>query len=327
MALSDFLNKISPYVTYNPVEALYNKAKGTRFDIPAQVSALGEIFNRGLQTATPTAYAQQITTPTTQPKTRDILSTGATTSNLGNIIGGDFGAAQGAVGASGATVNVEDIVKKLDAQADRAANELISMAAGNRDFAIRQLDAEHQVALGTGDVERAAFLEKVSDKLEQKIGTIAYDYERDIGRLEENKKTALERLAAAEKATRAEAEREAGRSREEQEVSLSQRGLLTAPRELAQGLATRDIGQLEEDINAKFEAFNRAVTEQRQDITRTAERGEQDITTTARRGAGAAQTAYTFGKEAAERQYEQARREAELERQRAKQLSAAYAIG
>ena len=306
-----------------------------RFDIGAQINALGEISKgrlgipedfslRGILKApdlggvTPTASAADTGDIGVQQPTTDTSGLGG---NIEGIIGGDFGD-----GAGDGGFDIGGFISELDAQADRAADELISIASGNRDFAIRQLDAEHKVALGNNDQERAAFLEKVADKLEQKIGTIAYDFDRDIGRLAENKERALFRLGEEEKAIRGGLTRQAESGRELQEVSLSERGLLSAPRERAIGLATKDVGELESEINAKFEAFERAVSEQEQDITRTAERGVQDVTTGARRQAGAGQRAFEFGKEAAEKQFDAERRRAELERERAKRLSAGLAI-
>jgi hypothetical protein len=329
MALSDFFNKIveNPYITYNPVEDIASRLKGTRFDIPAQISALGEIFSRGVSTGTPTTYAAtpQVVSPTAAQDERTVGTPTTTSGNLGSVIGGDFGTTSGA-GTTGSSYDIDKIISEIDAQADRAADELIGLAQGNKDFAIRQLDSEHQIALGTGDAERAAFLEKVANKLEEKIGTIAYDYERDIGRLEENRQTALTRLREEAAATRGEAEREAERQRRSQEESLSERGMLSAPRERAIGLAGREVGELETEINAKFNAFERAIKEREEDIERTATRGREDVTTGARRTAGAAERTYTFGKEAAEKEFERQRREIELERERQKRLAAGYAI-
>ncbi len=82
----------------------------------------------------------------------------------------------------------------LDKSVDDYINQLISQSQGDRDFIIKQLEANYDLALGTDDNARADFLEKVADKLEERIGTIAFDFERGVERTTEDKNEALRRL-------------------------------------------------------------------------------------------------------------------------------------
>ena len=208
-------------------------------------------------------------------------------------------------------------------QANRWADDLLSDAQGDKDFAIRKLDAYHKVALGQNDAERAKFLEEVSDKLEERIGTIPYDYKRGITRLEENKQRALERLAKDETELRRQFGVETTAARRGQGEALSQRGLLTGPRLKTVGLGGEEVGRLEDEIAARFATLERSVTEPKEDITREALRTREDLAKTARRGGLEVEREFKFGTEEQERLLEQRRKA--IERQREERLDLAEA--
>lgn len=219
-------------------------------------------------------------------------------------------------------------------------DDLKKQANGDADFMISQLTADHQLALGTNDIKRAEFLESVADSLESEIGRIPYDYQVGVSRLEEdfgrtkelnerNKKMALDRLAEDEQVWKEEFGDESLLARENQQEDLLKRGILSGTREEAQGLATKDIGNLETGLSRTLQAYDRALGRSRSDIetassdemfdaTRNLTRGKEDYKTIARRGGIDAQNTYKFGTEGVKRQLEA--RLKELERLRAKEL-------
>lgn len=229
------------------------------------------------------------------------------------------------------------------AAADNYVNDLLGQAGGDRDFAIKQLKREHELALGTDDQARAQFLESVADKLEEKIGTIPYDYkvgtertQEDLARTTElvnrNKSQALARLAEDEKVWKQEFSDVSKEARTSQQEQLLQRGILSGTRGEAQGLAGSEVGKLETDLTKQLEAYNRALGRNTQDIEtqagdtlfeaqRGATRTLEDLKTAARRGAVGQQDKLSFGTEAANREFEARRKE--LERLRAQEKAAA----
>lgn len=235
--------------------------------------------------------------------------------------------------------------KEQEQAADAYIGDLLGQARGDYDFAIKQLKREHDLALGTNDSARAAFMERVADKLEENIGRIPYDYDvattrttEDLSRLREvttrNKDIALQRLAQDEATWRENFGREADTARQGQQEELSARGLLQGTRGSAEGLASRDVGRLDTELSSTISAFDRALGRTREDVERqagdtlfegerSATRTQQDLTTAARRGAIDTQDQFRFGSEAAERT--RAAREKELERLRAMEKLAARA--
>jgi hypothetical protein len=229
------------------------------------------------------------------------------------------------------------------AAADRYIEDLIGQAGGDRDFVIRQLKRDHELALGTDDKARAEFLESVADKLEERIGTIPYDYQvgttrttEDLARTEDvtkrNTDRVLSRLAEDEQVWKQEQDRQVKEGRIGQQEGLLKRGILQGTREEAQGLAGEEVGKFETDVSKTLETYNRALGRQREDVTtsaedtlfearRTASRQLSDLKTAARRGATGAQDKLAFGTEAANRQFEARRKE--LERLRAQEKASA----
>lgn len=229
----------------------------------------------------------------------------------------------------------ESQLAAFDKQAEDYINQLIGGAQGDRDLAIRMLTRDHDLAVGSNDVQTAQFLEKVSDKLEEKIGRIPYDYEisstrtsEDLARTTDvtnrNKDLALKRLSEDEAVWREQFGKDTANVRQGQAEDLSQRGLITGKRENARGIASREVGQTEGDITSTLSAYDRALGRQKGDINtqasdilfeanRGAGRTQEDLKTGARRGVIDTQDQFAFGKEAEQRRYEQ--RKQELERQ------------
>lgn len=78
-------------------------------------------------------------------------------------------------------------------------NQLLEIAGGNRDFALKWLQKEYQTALGTNDANRTAFLAKVASKDEETNGRIPYDYEKYTTRQLEDYKTGTEGIDRVKK--------------------------------------------------------------------------------------------------------------------------------
>lgn len=243
---------------------------------------------------------------------------------------------------------LEQLLGVYNEQADAAdnyVNDLLNQAGGDKDFVIKQLKREHELALGTDDQARATFLESVADKLEEKIGTIPYDYQVGTTRTKEdlattttlterNKSQALARLAEDEKVWKDQFQDTSKTSRVSQQEQLLQRGILSGTRGEAQGLAGQEVGKLETDLSNTLSAYERELGRNKQDITTSASdtlaeaqtsatRKLEDLKTAARRGATTAQDTLSFGSEAAQRQYDAKKKE--LERLRAAEKTAAQA--
>lgn len=231
--------------------------------------------------------------------------------------------------------------------ADQYIGQLLGQAQGDKDFAIKQLAREHDLALGTDNVARAQFLEKVASQLESRIGTIPYDYEVGTARTAEDlarttdvantqQKTALDRLSEDEriwKQEKAVSDKEATTNQQE---GLLKRGILSGTREGAQGLAGSEVSKMDTDLQSKLDAYNRALGRTTSDIktetantlftaNREAGRTQEDLTTKARRGATAAEDTFQFGSEAAQRKLDA--QKAELERLKVKEQNYAKMSG
>jgi hypothetical protein len=242
----------------------------------------------------------------------------------------------------------ETQLSALDTSVDNYINDLISEAQGDRDFIVRQLDAQHKLALGTDDVARAQFFEKVADQLETRIGRIPYDYERftkreleDFARgetrLTENKDIALRRLAEDEAVLQRQLQQDVGQERQTQAEQLNARGILSSTREGAQGLAGSEVGRLERDVTARQEALNRAIGRSREetnqtfgrgieDITTSKERNLEDLKTTARREGIDAQQSRDFGVESADRKLSAEKKRLERQRTLDRLMNTSFAL-
>jgi len=291
----------------------------------------GSLFGTGANPKSlfPSSTAAQTSQQQGIPELRDQLARQGdvtTSGDAGGIPIGDTGTFSTDAGS-----DVDRINAQLEAQrqaiidsANRWADDLLKDAQGDKDFAVRQLDAEHKVALGQNDQARAEFLEKVADALEERIGTIPYDYERGITRLAQDKSRALERLARDETEARRQFGVETEQARVGQGESLSQRGLLTGPRDETVGLGAKSVSDLESEIAARFQTLERGINEPRQDIMRTSQRTGEDLKTQARRAGLKTERVYEFGKEAQERELERRRKEIERDREIEKLTAEAF---
>jgi hypothetical protein len=237
----------------------------------------------------------------------------------------------------------------LNAQSDRYINDLIDTAKGDRDFMIAQIKREHEKALGSNDQQTAQFLEKVADKLEERIGRIPYDYEVATTRTTQDMETAtmrttrgrdraLERLSEDEKVWTEQFETDKKRAVQDQAEALLSRGILQAgTRNEAQGLAGSEVKLFDREIANTLSAYQRALgrnrldittsaTDELEDINRSGTRQLDDIKTAARRGAIDQIDSTKFGTESAERQFQKSIKELERQRQRLKEQSGTRAL-
>lgn len=237
---------------------------------------------------------------------------------------------------------------QLDAKVDEYIDDLISQAQGDRAFIAKQLEYAYDQALGTDDKATADFLEKVSSKLEEKIGTIPYDYEKytareledyalKTSRATETKDTALKRLAEDEKALQTGLDATKVIERRDQESELNRRGIIQGTREGASGLAGLFVGEKEADLASRQEALKRAISEQGQDINTTfgqtmetagitKERNIQDLTDEARRSAEKSIYNRDIGLESANRDLEAQIKKLEQQRTLNKLSNPSYAL-
>ncbi len=206
---------------------------------------------------------------------------------------------------------------QLNANDNKYIDQLISEAGGQRDIIIKKLDAEHKLALGNDDVAKAAFLEKVADGVEQRIGRIPYDYERytareleqyamNKGNIQDNTKLALDKLSMDEK--------NLGTQTDE---SLNQRGLLTGqdPNKL-EGLAGSEYDrQVTQPVDMERQGINLSNNQQLASEGFRHTNAMQDLTVDTRRGAQDQENATTFGKDAANSDYETKMKALERQRQ------------
>lgn len=237
---------------------------------------------------------------------------------------------------------------QLDAKVDEYINDLISQAQGDRAFIAKQLEYAYNDALGTDDKARADFLLKVSSALEDKIGTIPYDYEKYTSRELEDyalkssramqtRDTALTRLAEDEKALQTGLDADKVIERRDQEAELNRRGIIQGTRENAQGLAGMNVSTLESNLSERQKALERAVSQQKEDIGTTysqtmedlgttKERNLQDLTDEARRSAAQSQYTYDIGTESANRDLEAQIKKLEEQRTLNKLATTGYAL-
>lgn len=203
-----------------------------------------------------------------------------------------YDAAKAAYESGGPNYNqtYEDILRGLEGDINNYIKELTSIAQGNYDFAAKWIEANYKEALGTDDAKRAEFFKTVANDLEKQIGRIAFDQQTGSYRLTKTRDLALQRLKEDEQVLTRNLTTQRMLDREQQNTSLNARGLMdSGTRENVQGLATRDIGRLEQDYANQFEALARAVGRQGEDINKAYTLGQEDLTTNTRRLAENAQ--------------------------------------
>lgn len=236
---------------------------------------------------------------------------------------------------------------QLSGEVNKYVDELIGMAKGDYDFAAKWIEANYKQALGSDDAGRQAFLKQVSNTLEEKVGRIAFDYETGSYRVNQdatqattrtirNRDLALKRLAEDEELDRRGLLADINEVRETQGASLNERGILSGTREGAQGLAGRQVRDLEQKIGDQLTAFERALGRNEEDITMSAgdqladisllqNRSLDDLATGARRGAQDEQQQRDYNLESAGRIRDQRVLQAEQERRKLQNQTKSYA--
>lgn len=255
-------------------------------------------------------------------------------------------ATQGQYGATG-NAAYDGAFAGIAGEVNKYVDELIQMAKGDYDFAAKWIENNYKLALGTDDSARAQFLKQVANEMESKVGRIAFDYNTGSYRVNQDadlatsrtvrtSETALKRLAEDEELERRGLLRENDQARRSQESELNARGILSSPRNQAEGLAGREVGDLEGQIADRMSSFERLLGRSREDIGLSRddtladislERGRalDDLTTGARRGAVDEQQSRDYNLESAKRELERRQREAEAERRRSMNQARTYA--
>jgi len=229
-------------------------------------------------------------------------------------------------------------------------DSLLAQAGGQKDLAIKQLDAQHKLALGNDDTQTAQFLESVASALENKIGRIPYDYQTYTGRentgyginsgqIGQTRQLALAKLAEDERAQTASINLNQGQQNQSTAESLNSRGLIngSAPTGLNAGAPTTQGlgningigGQIAGNQNQDFanqrtalansiglgqQGANLTANQQQQSLDFSHANTLQDLTTNARRDTQDQQNTYQFGVQGANLDYKA--KQAALERQR-----------
>jgi hypothetical protein len=117
-------------------------------------------------------------------------------------------------------------------------NKLVNQAQGNRDAALKILDAQHKLAVGGNDDATAKFLESVANTDEANQGRIPFDYNRlttrentgygiQSGQIATNRQQALNQLAEDERSGLANIGLQQGQGNQQTAEDLNSRGLLT----------------------------------------------------------------------------------------------------
>jgi hypothetical protein len=240
---------------------------------------------------------------------------------------------------------------------DAYINQLLAQAGGQRDLALKQLDAQHQLALGNNDDNTAKFLESVANQLESSEGQIPYDYNLGVSRenqsygmagqgITNSRTQALNQLAEDERSGNANIGLQQGQGNQSTAEDLNSRGLLTGstPTGLTGGAPTNQalggingVGSygalannqgfanqrtaLQNSIGLQTTAENQNTGLQQQQLDFGHQNALQDLQTTARRGVQDAQNTFNFGTQQANLNYQQ--QQDQLNRQRlALQLAA-----
>jgi hypothetical protein len=198
---------------------------------------------------------------------------------------GTYNAAKSAwEGGGGSDTTYTDILKKLEGNTNEYIGKLTEVAQGNYDFTAKWIEANYKEALGNDDTKRADFFKSVANDLEKQIGRIAYDYQTGSYRLTQNRDLALQRLQEDNKILTQDLSTKKMLAQEQQNTSLNQRGLMdSGTRGTVQGIANRDIGQMEQDYERQFQALSRSLGRGTEDISRTYSTGLEDLTTQQRR--------------------------------------------
>lgn len=224
----------------------------------------------------------------------------------------------------------------MEAGNNAGAQELLDLANGDYNLVAKWLENEYTLATGKDDQARKDFILSVANDLESKIGTIAYDYNTGTYRTKEDmgiqsgqvtsdRSLALKRLAEDDATLNKQLKFQSEQERTAQNESLNARGLMSGTRDTTQGIAQKDIGSLEQNIQDRFDALQRQTQRSGEDTNTSADRSLasinltgnrtlEDLTTGARRGMQGASDTYMSSLERAQQQ--KRAREIEIEQQR-----------
>lgn len=227
-------------------------------------------------------------------------------------------------GSSGGDV-FSQLMGGFKADTDAYVNDLIKSAEGDKDFAIKQIKREHDLALSNNDAQTAEFLEGVADKLEEKIGRIPYDYNVAVERTNLKANTALNRLSEDEKVWKQEKAITDQEAKTTQQEGLLKRGILSGTREGAQGLAGSEVRKLDTDLQKQLEAYDRALGRSQQDIKTEQTQSLADLKTGVRRDVIDTQDKAQFGEEAQKRLLESKKKQYEAIRKAGYETAPTYA--
>lgn len=249
------------------------------------------------------------------------------------------------------TPNYQDVYNKyygqISGEVNKYVDELINQAKGDYDFAAKWIENNYKLALGSDDGAAANFLKQVANTLEEKVGRIAFDYQTgtyranqdaDLGsnRTIRNRDMALARLDQDEVAFKENYDREANLARDAQNASLNERGILTTSRDKADGLAGREIRNLEAGLTSELDAYNRALSRDREDINLSSgdqledigiakNRSLDDLTTNARRAGIDETNQRQYNLDSVQRVLDQKKLEAEKQRRSLLNQTRSYA--
>lgn len=193
------------------------------------------------------------------------------------------------------------------------ADELRAEAQGDYDFVTKFLDQQHKIALGTDDQARAAFIEKVANAVEAKVGRIPFDFQLKTDREKQDlsdflKKQEIERNDIEDQQRIFEAQQRLAVEKEKRGISeqANTRGMLGSGienRQQSQAAEERKIN-IQDPANRQFalsRLLNQFATERGQ---LESARNLEDIKTGARRDAQDTQYQYNYQTEQAKRNLE-----------------------
>ena len=209
---------------------------------------------------------------------------------------------------------------------------LNKIAGGNRDFVLKWIQKEFEIAMGNNDSERAAFMAKVANADEERMGRIPFDYELKTAREIQDWQMGLDALERARRrveedymTARAGKEIEWGEARQGQNEGLISQGLLKGTREVqltAGGIASQRMQKLEGAIQLEKEAQDTQQARSLEDIEKEREAGEiahsrklEDIQTEARRNAVDTIYQKEYGSEKAEHDYQTQSKQSEINKE------------
>lgn len=237
---------------------------------------------------------------------------------------GPVGVTSGAVSGGGsAAIDFAQYVAPAEKMIAPYYDQLLIDAKGDWEMVKNFLKKDFEFYLGQGDERMAAFIKTVASEAEKRQGTIQYDFEKAKTRAEENYKLATDRLSTEETAWKEQEAFTAEKAKESRMGGYLDR--LGGTGTMESGVIGKAEQEAEKARQFQVDTYNRTLTQKREDLLQTKERGLQDITDEARRKIYEAQKVGEGGEtyEKTAKQYEDITREKTgtiaMERQQAKQ--------